>query len=71
MRERNLSKHRTASDSEIGLGQLIHAAKQHDDLYSALLETLSHLRHVLESDFEPWVPIQFRSSVVINALPLD
>ncbi|TCD69208.1 hypothetical protein EIP91_008311, partial [Steccherinum ochraceum] len=52
MRERNLSKHRSASESEAGLGELIHAAKQQDDLYAALLETLTHLRHVLESDFE-------------------
>ena len=51
MRERNLSRH-NASDSEIGLGQLVQAAKQHEDLYSALVETFSHLRRVLETDYE-------------------
>lgn len=55
MRERSLSKHQTSADSEIGLRELVQAAKQDDGLLTATTEALSHLQRVLESDFETLV----------------
>ena len=56
LRERSLAAHRrTASPTEAALDELIRSAKQVDDLYPLVVESLTHLRQVLESDTSPYV----------------
>lgn len=44
---------RNASDSEVALEELIRIAKQHEELYPVMVETLKRYAVILEKDIIP------------------
>lgn len=66
LRERNLSGHRRAvSDSEIVLEDLIHSAKQYNDLYPTIVESISHFRTLIEHPGDMYVLFPLMATLLI------